>query len=577
MRGSLGRGSPQLSDSSDLEQTLAFIEAFSIERNAILEPSAPDPFLNMAVFLMRCHLEGKTVTPSALVANAGVPYATGVRKMNELVDAGLIERRPRTRSSKTFSLHPSASMIEAWRTLSTRTRALAARIFEGAPAEVQSSEYFYGGTYMSGQAMSPPQVLSEPLKLPGGLNILVHSDPTFMAMGSLKRHFENLVGSEIKQRAFSIDRLHDEAINNARRETSRYDIIAVDLPWIGEFAERDVLLALDEVMDLERLQPRDFHPSGWEASLWQGRSYGVPSQTTPELLFYRRDAFEAANLTPPQTTDQVLEAAATLNEPSQGRYGIGWNAARGTPLGHTFMFTCADFHQPILDLDPLGDGFDTQTIGTRALRPQFDSPGALLAAEYLLELLRYSPPEVLSMSWYERVRDYAKGRVAMAYSYTLLAPYFELDETAPAHGTTGYLPHPSGWGGQPIAPIGGYILGIPKNLPAARQRAVADALTLFTSPGAQKLYIENGSRTAPRFSVGADPEVDRTSPIFQAVNAMSGSGQLQGWPRPGIPQIADLTALCGTHLHEMLRGTMTAKEALAAIQKKAEALMTNTE
>jgi multiple sugar transport system substrate-binding protein len=27
---------------------------------------------------------------------------------------------------------------------------------------------------------------------------------------------------------------------NAQRKTSRYDLIAVDLPWIGEFAEKGV-------------------------------------------------------------------------------------------------------------------------------------------------------------------------------------------------------------------------------------------------------------------------------------------------------------------------------------------------
>jgi hypothetical protein len=36
--------------------------------------------------------------------------------------------------------------------------------------------------------------------------------------------------------------------------------------------------------------------------------------------------------------------------PAAGRYGVAWNAARGTALGHTFMMTCADFGQPIIDL-----------------------------------------------------------------------------------------------------------------------------------------------------------------------------------------------------------------------------------
>ena len=146
----------------------------------------------------------------------------------------------------------------------------------------------------------------------------------------------------------------------------------------------------------------------------------------------------------------------------------------------------------------------------------FDSPQALAAAEYLMELMRFSPPDILSMSWYERVRPYAAGKVAMAYGYTLLAPYFELDDTCPAHGNTGYLPHPHGPKGAPIAPVGGYVLCVPSNLAADRVQDTVEALCVFTSPGAQKLYVQNGSRTSPRYSVGADPEVRRLSPDLRA-------------------------------------------------------------
>ena len=87
-----------------------------------------------------------------------------------------------------------------------------------------------------------------------------------MVMENLKRQFEQTIGTQIQQRAFSIDRLREEAIRNAERKVSRYDIIAVDLPWIGEFAEKGVLMPLDEAMDVERLDPADFHTAGWQAA-----------------------------------------------------------------------------------------------------------------------------------------------------------------------------------------------------------------------------------------------------------------------------------------------------------------------
>jgi multiple sugar transport system substrate-binding protein len=552
---------------------IGFLEDFGLERETALELSIPDPYFKMAGFLVRNHLEAKPVTPSSLTAAAGVPYATAVRKLNEMVQAGMVEQRPRTRTGKSFTLHPSAELIENWTQMCGRIKRLATESFGSEARGPDTRDYYFGGSYMAGHSIQPPQVLPEPLTLSGGLRILVHGDPTFMVMDALKRQFEQVIGVSIHQRAFSIDRLHEEALRNAQRKTSRYDIVAVDLPWIGEFATKGVLLPLDEIMDVERLDPGDFHTAGWRAAHWAGRPYGVPSQTTPELLFFRRDLFAEAGLEPPATTDAVLEAAREFHDPAQGRYGIAWNAARGTALGHQFMMTCADFGQPLFNLDEIAGGFDADHLQRDDLRPTIDSEGSLEAAEYLLALARYSPPDILSMSWYERVRPYAAGKIAMAYGYTLLAPYFELDPSSPAHGQTGYLPHPAGPKGSPVAPVGGYVLGIPSNLPEERRAAAVDALVAFTSPEAQKLYVQNGSRTAPRYSVGADPEVRRLSPIFEAVDGMSWRDELQFWPRPPVPEICDIINICGQELHDMLRGIVTPRDALRKAQSRAEEAM----
>ncbi len=561
---------------SEMIWITGFLDSLRSEIGAALELSTTDPYFNMATHLIRNHLEAKPVTQTSLLAVAGVPYATALRRLRAMVDAGLIEQRPRTRTGKSFSLHPSARLLDAWTVLSGRVRRIAQTAFD-APAPEETRDYYYGGSYMQARAIQPPQVLPEPLALPGGLRILVHSDPTFMVMEALKRQFEQVIGTKIHQRAFSIDRLRSEGLRNAERRSSQYDIIAVDLPWLGEYVARGVLAPLDTVMDTDALDPADFHTAGWQATHWGGRAYGVPSQTTPELLFYRRDLFAAAGLEPPESTDDVLHAAARFHDPRRGRYGIAWNAARGTALGHTFMMTCADFGQPVVELPRKAGGFDATALAGAAPRPAIDTPGGRAAAEFLMALLEFSPPDILSMSWYERVRPYAAGRVPMAYGYTLLAPYFELDAESPACASTGYLPHPAGPGGRCIAPVGGYMLGIPANLPAERQAAAAEALRVFTAPEAQKLYVQNGSRTAPRYSVGADPELRRLSPIFEAVDEMSWRDELQFWPRPPLPCIAEIIQICGEEFHDMLRRRVTVGEALHRAQARAEDAMRNQE
>ena len=549
-----------------------FMEDFGDELESFSETFAASPNLRIAMHLIRGHLEGKVTTLTSLISASRAPYATANRRVRDMLDAGMIEQRARTNTGKSFSLHPSEKLLEHWSQLSGRVRRLATKQFGGKDSPTETTDYYFGGSYLDAKSIPPMKVLAEPLRLAGGLRVLVHGDPTFMVMDNLKRQFEQTIGTQIHQRAFSIDRLREETLRNATRKISKYDIVAVDLPWVGGFAEQQILMPLDEAMDIARIDPADFHTAGWQAAHWGGRAYGVPAQTTPELLFYRKDLFADAGLEPPTTTQGLLDAAKALHNPQHGQFGLAWNAARGTALGHTVLMAMADFGQPVLDLKPNAGGFDTQSLSDGTYRITIDTEAGLKAAEFLKELLKYSPPDILSMSWYERIRPYAEGRVAMAYGYTLLAPYFELDETSPAYGQTGYLPHPAGPDATPIAPVGGYIMGIPANLSKDRIPAAVEALMVFTSPEAQKLFVQNGSRTNPRYSVGSDPDVRRLSPIFEAVDAMSWRDELQFWPRPPVPEICDIIQICGEEFHDMLRGIISPRDALRGAQKRADAI-----
>lgn len=556
---------------------ISFMEDFGDELENFSETFAASPNLRIAMHLIRGHLEGKVTTLTSLISASRAPYATANRRVRDMLDAGMIEQRARTNTGKSFSLHPSEKFLERWSQLSGRVSRLATKQFGGEGSPAETTDYYFGGSYLNAKSIPPMKVLAEPLRLAGGLRVLVHGDPTFMVMDNLKRQFEQTIGTQIHQRAFSIDRLREETLRNATRKISKYDIVAVDLPWVGGFAEQQILMPLDEAMDIARLDPADFHTAGWQAAHWGGRAYGVPAQTTPELLFYRKDLFADAGLEPPTTTQGLLDAAKVLHDPHHGQFGLAWNAARGTALGHTVLMAMADFGQPVLDLKPNAGGFDMQGLSDGTYRITIDTEAGLKAAEFLKELLKYSPPDILSMSWYERIRPYAEGRIAMAYGYTLLAPYFELDETSPAYGQTGYLPHPAGPGATPIAPVGGYIMGIPANLSKERIPAAVEALMVFTSPEAQKLFVQNGSRTNPRYSVGSDPDVRRLSPIFEAVDAMSWRDELQFWPRPPVPEICEIIQICGEEFHDMLRGIISPRDALRRAQQRADAIRQPTQ
>ncbi len=128
----------------------------------------------------------------------------------------------------------------------------------------------------------------------------------------------------------------------------------------------------------------------------------------------------------------------------------------------------------------------------------FLSLEARQTVEYLLELVQFSPSNILSMNWYDRVVAYRRGKVALAYSHSMLAPLYELDPTSPAYRQTGYAPHPTGPRGRPIVPMGGYALAIPNNLAKERFAGARIALRSLTSASATKLLFDQWQPREPK-------------------------------------------------------------------------------
>ena len=558
----------------EMARFLDFVEQLELEAELSLSIRKGYSETRMLATLVRNHLTGKLTTSSSLVGASGMSYGTAMRALAGIEERGLLFRRPRTSTGKSFSLHPTAKLLHEWQEFARRTRALVGNLAGSGGGQLSgTANYFFGASYANANVLPHPAILDCKLPLGGGLRLLVHADPTFMAMHALKRQFETIFGVGIKSRALSIDRLRDEILDNSCHEISRYDIVACDLPWFGEMVEGGHFLALNPLILKTGFDTSDFHPEALRSARYKGQQYGIPVQTTPDLLVYRRDLLDALGLQPPRTINATLAAARAIHESVPGVAGIAWNAARGTPLGHSFLYVISAFGQPVLNLRPNDSGFDMEHVEGEGFRPMFGTAEARSTAEYFLELLDYSPTGILGMSWYERARCYADGEAAIAYSATLLSPLFELDRDSPACGNTEYLPHPHGPAGRPVAPLGGYALAIPSNIALERVEPVWTALMELTSAQAIKLYIENGSLVSPRFSVSIDPEVQRISPLISIVDEMARFGVLQMWPRPPVPEITNIIKIAGEEMHDMLQGVKSIDLALSDAQNRADALM----
>jgi multiple sugar transport system substrate-binding protein len=233
----------------------------------------------------------------------------------------------------------------------------------------------------------------------------------------------------------------------------------------------------------------------------------------------------------------------------------------------------AAFGQPIINIRSNGDTYFCASVDGEEYRPMFLSEAAYNVADFLIELIEYSPPNIFSMSWYERAKCYANGECAMAYCYSLLASLFLNDNNSPAQKVTGFLPHPAGPRGQPIAPVGGYAVAIPSNIETDRIQDAWTALRTLTSAEAVKQFVLNGSTSSPRLSVGGDPEVFAICPLISQIDQMARQGLVQYWPRPPIPELQEIVSILGQEIFPMLHGQTSVKDALITVQNRCDALM----
>jgi len=568
---------PANMSTEELISLLDLLERVRVPTEKWFDSIQPDAVWNMIVYLMRRHFAGKLVTPTSLARAADVPYATAVRRMNDMLSEGLLIRRPRTKTGRSDAMHPSPELIRRAFACANEVKASIARSFGRNVDDVGS--FYLGASHLSASIIPPPAPLHARAKAGGALRIALYDDPAFSITGNLQQEVFGLMEGRVTFRAFPMDELRRQILADAKQPVSAYDMVQVNLPWIGEFSKSEVLLPLDELIEAGNVNRADFHPAEWEGARNRGQQRAIPLHTAPQVLFCRRDMFEAVGVELPSTTDQMLAAARKLHVTKKGVFGVAWNGAAKTPVGQSYIQFLADFGQPILNLRPVPGGYDATHVEGEEYRPLVTSHRSRLTAEFMMELLEVSPPDVLDLPLGQASVVFGAGKAAMAYEFANRAGRFEFDDNSPARGNVSYLPHPIGArdsGRQRrkhVSPIGGLVLGIPSNIDPKRRELAWNSLLWLTSPEVIKLLVTRGGIVSPRFSVAADPEVRKLSPVIAAVDEMAKRGELRLWPRPPVAEYQKIIDILGEEIHAMLRLEKTIKAALNLAQNRIDRMM----
>lgn len=196
------------------------------------------------------------------------------------------------------------------------------------------------------------------------------------------------------------EELHDKLLTQIAAGNPP-DAAYVDSPIVGEFAQRDALVNLDEFISKSSvIDVTDYVPGFLTAAQYNGSMYGLPIDGESTGLFYRTDRFEEVGLDPthpPATWAEFEEYAAKLTDPANKKYGT---IVFATEAGYYFYPWLWQANGSVLNPDNPNDVI-------------FDSEAGQKAANFYVNLAKYSPPDFLnSNSWDGRVA-FANGDVAM--------------------------------------------------------------------------------------------------------------------------------------------------------------------
>jgi multiple sugar transport system substrate-binding protein len=557
----------------ELLRIITFLERMRKPYDDLLRTAEPDPHWNIVLYLMKHHLRGENVTMSSLASAADIPFASAMRRIHQLIDRGDIQLRKRGTTGKSHFLEPSRKLAISFTEYATRVKALLADTFGLHSGGGDAEDYYFGGSYLAGQIIPPLEIMEKKQEAGPDLRFLLHDDNYFASMRNMWSDFRSKLSARKNFTLVSLPELRAEVFANAARRESDYDVIAINMPWLGECVANNVAQPLTQHLKGNSINPMDFHPAIWATGSWDKTHYGIPIYCTIEALSLRKDLFAVRKLQNPGTFEKVIQAAKALHNPKRGMHGVVWNAARGMPVSHSFMFFMGDCGSPVISIPTPRLHLDYSHINGEAMRPQILSEAGRQTLKYMHELVAYSPPDILSIDWNRALEYFMGGEAAMIYCWTMRAARFEYDIHSVVKRKVSYHPHPAGPGGASLSPIGGFLLAVPASLPPERAHLAFEAISWMASPAAMKEHVKNGIPAAPRFSVSADPEAAASTPIVSFVDKLAKQNRIQNWQRPPVREYHVIEEILGEEIFSALNGASSDEQALTLSQNRIDAAM----
>jgi ABC-type glycerol-3-phosphate transport system substrate-binding protein len=335
-----------------------------------------------------------------------------------------------------------------------------------------------------------------------------------------------------------------------------YDVISWHTP--STFAFGGFLEPLDSFMKTSKRNIKEeLLPLYREYGVFNGKWYAIPWRShIASTVLYNEAMYKAAGLPyPPKTWEELLENSRKFTTGNQ--YGF--------LFGGVTMMLRSDQGFPAWIINAGGELLDAN------LRPAFNKPEYVKGLELFRELIKYSPPGVMSYSVGEEMASYTQGTIAhMLMGNWALGDTNNPEKSKIPPGSSKIALLTTG-GKPPRASIGGWTLSMPTT---ARNKAAAwKFIEWATSPEIEKKVMLAGGELNGCTQIALnDPEVQQRLPYLKEVLDIA-KISAQPYVFPQIPETVQIRDILASWVAKALTGQVADQVALDSAAKEVEELL----
>jgi len=316
------------------------------------------------------------------------------------------------------------------------------------------------------------------------------------------------------------------------------DLVIIDNPDHAAYAAMGLFADITD--EVSTWTDKDqFYEGPWSSTIYDGKQYGVPLGSNNLALYYNQQMLADAGVTPPQTWDELREAAKKLTK--NGVTGLGISAPANEE--GTFQFL------PWL----LSAGVNYDQIG---------SPEGIKAFSVLADLIKDGSmsKEIINWTQSDVLKQFSTGKIAMMVNGPWQLP--ELASTVPdlKFGLT-FVPKDKTFS----SVLGGENLGVVKGDHVEEATAF---VKYVVSPEVIKPFLQSFGYFPPRKDVAADPYWTENPQL--KVFAENMEYAMPRGPHPKWPEISNVISQAMSKAFTL---HSTPEEAAKEAQSKIDAIL----